>query len=58
MKTFERILIKLVVIQFIALVCSQVLIQQPQIQPYISRVVHYEGVNKITITEWIETFNN
>ncbi|MFC0271580.1 YpfB family protein [Metabacillus herbersteinensis] len=58
MKTFERILIKLVVIQFILLVCSQVLIQQPQIQPYISRVVQYEGVNKITITEWIETFNN
>jgi hypothetical protein len=57
MKRFERILIKLIVIQFVALVCAQLLIQQSSIQPYISRVVQYEGVNKITITEWLETFS-
>lgn len=57
MKRFERILIKLIVIQFIALVFAQFLIQQPSIQPYFSRMVQYEGVNKITITEWLETFS-
>jgi hypothetical protein len=57
MKRFERILIKLIVIQFVALVCAQLLIQQSAIQPYLSRVVQYEGVNKITITEWLETFS-
>ncbi|UGB29287.1 YpfB family protein [Metabacillus sp. B2-18] len=57
MKRFERILIKLIVIQFIALVCVQVLIQNTTVQPYLSRVVQYEGVNKITITEWLETFS-
>jgi hypothetical protein len=56
MKRFERILIKLIVIQFVALVCAQLLIQHSTIQPYLSRVVQYEGVNKITITEWLETF--
>ncbi|MBO1513883.1 YpfB family protein [Metabacillus bambusae] len=57
MKRFERILIKLIVIQFVALVCAQLLIQQSTIQPYLSRVVQYEGVNKITVTEWLETFS-
>ncbi|MDQ0232940.1 YpfB family protein [Metabacillus malikii] len=57
MKRFERILIKLIVIQFIVLLCSQLLIQQSAIKPYLSKVVQYEGVNKQTITEWLETFN-
>ncbi|HZH61537.1 MAG TPA: YpfB family protein [Metabacillus sp.] len=57
MERIERILIKLIVIQFIALVCSQLLIQNANVQPYLSRVVQYEGVNKITITEWLETFS-
>lgn len=57
MKRFERILIKLIIIQFVALVCAQLLIQQSTFQPYLSRVVQYEGVNKLTITEWLETFS-
>ncbi|WP_226666898.1 DUF5359 family protein [Metabacillus litoralis] len=57
MKRLDRILIKLIIIQFIILICAQVLVQQNHIQPYLSRVVQYEGVNKITITEWLETFS-
>ncbi|WP_175639716.1 YpfB family protein [Metabacillus schmidteae] len=57
MERVERILIKLIVIQFIALVCAQLLIQNSHVQPYLSRVVQYEGVNKMTITEWLETFS-
>lgn len=57
MKRIELIIIKLITIQFIALICAQVLIQQSTIQPYLSRVVQYEGVNKLTITEWLETFS-
>ncbi len=57
MKRFDRILLKLIVIQFVILVFTQLLIQQKSIQPYLSRVVQYEGVNKLTITEWLETFS-
>lgn len=57
MKRIETIMIKLIIIQFIVLICAQVLIQQSAIKPYLSRVVQYEGVNKLTITEWLETFS-
>lgn len=57
LKRFERILMKLIVIQFIALICGQLLVQNEHVQPYLSRVVQYEGVNKITISEWLETFS-
>lgn len=57
MKRFERIIIKLIIIQFFALVCAQLLLQHASIQPYLSRVVQYEGVNKMTVTDWLETFS-
>ncbi|MBD1378633.1 YpfB family protein [Metabacillus arenae] len=56
MKRFEGILIKLAIIQFVLLFIAQFLMNQEEIQPYISKVVQYEGVNKLTITEWLETF--
>lgn len=56
MKTFERLLLKLLVVQGIVLLCVQVLFHFSQAEPYLSKVVQYEGVNKTNIGEWIETF--
>ncbi|MEC0494639.1 YpfB family protein [Bacillus glycinifermentans] len=56
MKTFERLLLKLLVVQGIVLLCVQLLFHFSQAEPYLSKVVQYEGVNKTNIGEWIETF--
>ncbi|ASB88685.1 YpfB family protein [Bacillus sonorensis] len=56
MKTFERILIKILVVQGMILLCVQLLYHFSQTEPYLSKVVQYEGVNKMNIGEWIETF--
>ncbi len=56
MLRFERILIKMVIIQLVLLICAQAALGIPSLQPHISRVVQYEGVNKLTINEWLETF--
>ncbi|MEC3608982.1 YpfB family protein [Bacillus glycinifermentans] len=56
MKTFERLLLKLLVVQGVILLCVQLLFHFSQAEPYLSKVVQYEGVNKTNIGEWIETF--
>ncbi|MFY4775960.1 DUF5359 family protein [Metabacillus sp. RGM 3146] len=56
MKRLENILIKVVFFQLAILLISQILIQTASVQPYISKVIRYEGVNKLTISEWLETF--
>jgi hypothetical protein len=56
MMRFERIVIKIVIIQLILLICAQAALTNANLQPHISRVVQYEGVNKLTISEWLETF--
>ncbi|MGP3781408.1 YpfB family protein [Bacillus sp. 4A_MP3] len=47
MKTFERLLIKLVCIQLIILGAVQFLLHYQPIEPYISKAVKYEGVDKM-----------
>lgn len=56
MQRFEKILIKIIIIQMVLLICAQAALGIPSLQPHISRVVQYEGVNKLTINEWLETF--
>ncbi|AFZ91192.1 MULTISPECIES: YpfB family protein [Bacillus] len=55
MKTFERLLVKLVCIQLIILGAVQFLLHYQPIEPYISKAVKYEGVDKMEKKEWIET---
>jgi hypothetical protein len=57
MKTVERVLIKIVIIQFIFLLLSQVILHQLDVFPQIKQITKYEGVNKNTYTEILETFN-
>ncbi|MBT2656416.1 YpfB family protein [Bacillus sp. ISL-18] len=56
MKTIERILIKVVIVQFIFLFLSQLLLHQFDIFPQIKHLTKYEGVNENSITEILQTF--
>lgn len=55
MKRVEHFIIKLVLVQFLFLLLVQVLLMQPRIAPYLSKVVYYEGVTKETATKSLET---
>ncbi|WP_170289306.1 YpfB family protein [Metabacillus lacus] len=56
MPRLEKLLIKIIAVQLVCLIIVQILIQQEAVSPYLSKVVQYEGVNKMTVTEWLETF--
>jgi hypothetical protein len=56
MKTFERILMKIVMIQFIILVISQLLFHRYQIFPELNQLTKYEGVTDYNFSEVLETF--
>ena len=59
MKLFERIIIKLVVIQLICLVIAQAIVLYSPFTPYLSKIEDYEGVEQSERTETMETiFNN
>jgi hypothetical protein len=57
MKIVERVLIKIIIIQFIFLLLSQVIFHQMDAFPQIKQITLYEGVNKNTYTELLEVFN-
>ncbi|MBW4849889.1 YpfB family protein [Bacillus safensis] len=56
MKTMERWLLKVVFIQLILLLTVQITLHLTKGELFLSKVVQYEGVNNISIEEWIETF--
>jgi hypothetical protein len=56
MKKVERVLIKLVIIQFVFLFLTQLFFHQMNIFPEIKQLTKYEGVNKNTYTEILQTF--
>ncbi|AXC53369.1 YpfB family protein [Bacillus sp. FSL K6-1560] len=58
MKTFERLLIKLLFIQAIILFGVQFLFHYQHIEPYISKVIQYEGVDNMEGDNKIETFKH
>ncbi|MBB6175519.1 MULTISPECIES: YpfB family protein [Anoxybacillus] len=57
MKTVERMLWKLAIIQFIFLLIAQFVVSHSSIAPYVVKVVHYEGVMKNSVLKTIETFD-
>jgi hypothetical protein len=57
MKMIERIMIKIAIIQFIFLLLSQIILHQLDAFPQLKQLTKYEGVNKNTYTEILETFN-
>jgi hypothetical protein len=55
LKTFERILIKLVIIQFAFLFITQLFFHQLNVLPELKVITQYEGVAKEKNTESVET---
>ncbi|MGG5253775.1 YpfB family protein [Neobacillus sp. SM06] len=56
MKTVERIMIKVVIIQFGVLLFSQWFFHQVNAFPKLTQMAKYEGVNENTKVEILETF--
>jgi hypothetical protein len=56
MKIVERILIKVIIIQFIFLFLAQLFLHQLDIFPQLEQLTKYEGVNEYTFTEILQTF--
>lgn len=56
MKKIEKILIKVVIIQFIFLFLTQLVFHQMDVFPQIKQLTKYEGVNENTYTEILQTF--
>lgn len=57
MKTVERILMKLAVIQFVILLLSQFIFHQLHVFPQLKQITKYEGVTKNTFTKIVETIS-
>lgn len=57
MKTVERIIIKLIIIQFIFLFLIQFFLSFENHTMQLSKLSQYEGVNRNNYTKIIETFN-
>ena len=56
MKTMERWLLKVVLIQLVLLLTVQITLHLTKGELFLSKVVQNEGVNNMSIEEWIETF--
>ncbi|MDQ0219007.1 hypothetical protein ELQ35_09990 [Peribacillus cavernae] len=57
MKTTERIIIKLILIQVVCLLAFQVVFHREDSFLKIKKLAEYEGVTKNNYTKIIETFN-
>ncbi|WP_223591667.1 YpfB family protein [Neobacillus bataviensis] len=56
LEKIERILAKIIIIQFLFLFLSQLIFHQFDALPQIKQLTKYEGVNENTFTEIIQTF--
>ncbi|AXN37363.1 YpfB family protein [Peribacillus butanolivorans] len=57
MKTFERLLIKVIIIQLVCLFFFQFLLSREDHIFELTKLSRYEGVNSNNYTKIIETFN-
>lgn len=57
MKRFERILIKIIIIQFFILILSQFVFHKFQVLPEMNQLARYEGVTENNFSQFLETFN-
>lgn len=58
MKTVERIIIKLVITQFVFLVICQFFFHKLNAFPELKEITQYEGVTENSFSELLETFNS
>lgn len=57
LKTVERILIKIIVIQFVFMLLCQFVFHKFEIFPELHQLARYEGVSEDNFSEILETFN-
>jgi len=57
MKLIERLLLKIILIQFIILFLSQLLFHTWNAFPELQQITQYEGVSEDNFTEFLETFS-
>jgi hypothetical protein len=58
MKLIERILLKVIVIQFILLLLTQLFFHKWNSSPELQQLTQYEGATENNLTEILETFSN
>jgi hypothetical protein len=57
MKRLERILIKLIIVQFVFLIVTQILFHNLNAFPELKEITQYEGVNNNQYSEVLETLS-
>jgi hypothetical protein len=56
-KTVERWLLKIIIIQFIFLLLTQLFFHELEVLPELNQLTQYEGVNENKFTEYLETIS-
>lgn len=57
MKTVERVIIKIVIIQLFFLLATQILFHKMNAFPELKEITQYEGVTENNFSEYLEVFN-
>ncbi|UII54656.1 YpfB family protein [Cytobacillus spongiae] len=57
MMRIERLLIKLVAIQLLFLLATQIFFHKMNVVPELKQITQYEGVTESNFTKLLETFN-
>ena len=57
MKALERIMIKIIIIQFLFLIFAQIFFHKLNVFPELKELSQYEGVSKDNFSQLLETFN-
>ena len=58
MRLIERWLLKIILIQFIILLLTQLIFHKWNAFPELQQITQYEGVTDDNFTEFLETFSN
>ncbi|MCH6269050.1 YpfB family protein [Bacillus sp. FJAT-50051] len=56
LEKIEKILMKIIIIQFLFLLLTQFFLHQLDTLPELQQITKYEGVNENSITEILQTF--
>lgn len=57
MKFLDRVLLKIIIIQFFILLFTQVFFHQWNVLPELQQITQYEGVTENNLSEILETFS-
>jgi hypothetical protein len=57
MKRLERILIKLIIVQFVFLILTQIFFHNLNVFPKLKEITQYEGVSNNQFTDILETLS-